>query len=55
MLSTNKSLLDLLTDEVTAYTEIGLFDMVPDVASMIDTSVLLGIYAADGTVIWPKR
>ena len=48
-------LLDLLTDEVTAYTEIGLFDMVPDVASMIDTSVLLGIYAADGTVIWPKR
>ena len=48
-------LLDLLTDEVTTYTEIGLFDMVPDVASMIDTSVLLGIYAADGTVIWPKR
>ena len=48
-------LLDLLTEEVTTYTEIGLFDMVPDVASMIDTSVLLGIYAADGTVIWPKR
>ena len=48
-------LLDLLTEEVTTYTEIGLFDMVPDVASMIDTSVLLGIYSADGTVIWPKR
>lgn len=47
-------LLDQLVAEVTTYTEIGLFDEVPDAASMIDTSVLRTVYAADGSVIWPK-
>ncbi len=47
-------LLDRLTEEVTAYAEIGLFDGVPPVIdTMVDASVLQGIYDAAGTVIWP--
>ena len=45
---------ELLLDEVTTYASIGLFDGVaPEIDSMLDESVLAGIYTADGTVIWP--
>ncbi len=47
-------LVDLLLAEVTAYAEIGLFDGVPPVIdTMVDASVLQGIYDDTGTVIWP--
>lgn len=47
-------LVDQLTDEVTTYASIGLFDGVaPDITTMVDPSVLAGVYAPDGTVIWP--
>lgn len=46
---------DLLTNEVTSYATIGLFDgTAPDVTAYLDNSVIEGIYAADKTVIWPK-
>ena len=49
-------LVDDLTTEVTAYAEIGLFDGVPPVIdTMVDPSVLLGIYDDTGTVIWPAE
>jgi len=45
---------ELLLDEVTTYASIGLFDGVaPEIDSMIDESVLAGLYTSDGTVIWP--
>jgi NitT/TauT family transport system substrate-binding protein len=47
-------LIDQLTNEVTTYASIGLFDgKAPNITSMVDASVLKGIYAADGTVVWP--
>lgn len=47
-------LLDELTNEITTYASIGLFDgKAPDITSMVDTSVLKSIYDASGTVIWP--
>ena len=47
-------LLDALIDEVTTYASIGLFDGVaPDITTMVDSSVLKGIYDATGAVIWP--
>ena len=47
-------LFDQLTEEVTAYAEIGLFEGVPPVIdTMVDASVLEGIYDDAGTVIWP--
>jgi NitT/TauT family transport system substrate-binding protein len=46
---------DQLTKEVTTYAKIGLFDGVaPDITTMVDTSVLQGIYDALGKVIWPS-
>jgi len=48
-------LVDQLTTEVTTYASIGLFDgTTPDIASMIDASVLGGVYDDKGTLIWPK-
>jgi len=48
-------LVDQLTTEVTTYAEAGLFDgETPDISSMVDASVLGGVYDADGTLIWPK-
>ena len=45
---------DLLTNEVTAYATIGLFDgTAPDVTAYLDNAVIDGVYAADKTVIWP--
>ncbi|MDP2293681.1 MAG: ABC transporter substrate-binding protein [Actinomycetota bacterium] len=49
-------LMDLLTDEVTAYAAVGLFGgVVPVIESMVDASVLDGVYADDGTLIWPAE
>lgn len=46
--------LDLLTDEVTTYAEIGLFDgTAPDISPYVDTALISGVYADDRTVIWP--
>ncbi len=46
--------LDLLTDEVTTYAEIGLFDRTaPDITPYVDTALISGVYADDRTVIWP--
>jgi NitT/TauT family transport system substrate-binding protein len=46
---------DQLTEEVTTYAKIGLFDGVaPDITTMVDASVLEGIYDATGKVIWPS-
>ena len=46
--------LDLLTAEVTAYAEIGLFGgEVPDITPYVDTALIGGVYADDRTVIWP--
>ncbi len=47
-------LVDELSAEVTAYAKIGLFDGIPpDIDSMVDASVLDGVYDDTGTVIWP--
>ncbi|MGB8858564.1 MAG: ABC transporter substrate-binding protein [Ilumatobacteraceae bacterium] len=47
-------LIDQLVREVTTYAEIGLFDGVaPVIDTMVDDSVLLGVYDDTGTVIWP--
>ncbi len=47
---------DKLTTEVTAYAQIGLFDgIVPVIDTMVDDSVLDGIYDDTGTVIWPAE
>ncbi len=46
----------LLTDEVTSYAEIGLFDgTAPDITPFVDTTLISGVYAADRTVIWPAK
>ena len=45
---------DQLTDEVTTYAAIGLFDgTAPDITPFVDTELIGGIYAADRSVIWP--
>ena len=47
-------LVDELTEEVTAYAEIGLFDGVaPVIDTMVDVSVLDGIYDDTSTLVWP--
>jgi len=49
-------LFDELTNEVTAYAEIGLFDGIPPVIdTMVDVSVLDGIYDDAGTLVWPAE
>lgn len=46
--------LDLLTEEVTTYAEIGLFGgTAPDITPYVDVSLIGGVYADDRTVIWP--
>ena len=47
-------LIDALTHEVTVYAEIGLFGgEVPLIDTLVDVSILEGVYADDGTLIWP--
>jgi NitT/TauT family transport system substrate-binding protein len=49
-------LIDQLQAEVGAYAAVGLFDGVaPDISTMVDASVLQGIYDDAGVVIWPSR
>lgn len=43
-----------LDNEVSVYATIGLFGgVVPDISPFVDPTVLEGVYADDGTVIWP--
>jgi ABC-type nitrate/sulfonate/bicarbonate transport system substrate-binding protein len=45
---------ELLRDEVGTYAAIGLFQgTAPDITPFVDTSLISGVYAADGTVVWP--
>jgi NitT/TauT family transport system substrate-binding protein len=47
-------LIDALTNEVTVYAEIGLFGgEVPLLDTLVDVSVLEGVYDDAGTLIWP--
>ena len=49
-------LIDQLTIEVTEYAEIGLFEGVPPIIeTMVDASVLDGVYDDAGVVIWPAE
>jgi NitT/TauT family transport system substrate-binding protein len=49
-------LIDELTTEVTEYAAIGLFDGIPPVIdTMVDASILDGVYDDTGTVIWPAE
>ena len=44
----------LLDEEVTAYAEIGLFDgKVPDISTVVNTTLVKGLYDSTGKVIWP--
>jgi hypothetical protein len=46
--------LTLLEKEVSTYADIGLFDgQVPDIATLVNTTLVAGLYDADGKVIWP--
>ena len=48
-------LIDLLTEEVTVYTEIGLFNgLLPVIDTMVDPTVLRSVYDAAGSLIWPS-
>jgi NitT/TauT family transport system substrate-binding protein len=48
-------LVDQLTNELTTYASIGLFNgKAPDAASMANPTVLKAIYDATGKVIWPS-
>ena len=46
---------ELLTNEVTTYAGIGLFDgEVPDITPYVDVATISGVYDTDRTVIWPS-
>jgi NitT/TauT family transport system substrate-binding protein len=42
-----------LQAEVDAYAEIGIFEQKPSIEGSYDESLIAGVYAPDGTVIWP--
>jgi hypothetical protein len=45
----------LLDNEVTTYADIGLFDgRVPDLTTLVDLTLVAGLYDDDAKVIWPK-
>ena len=45
----------LLTKEVDTYADIGLFDgVVPDISTILDDSVVKGLYDDNAKVIWPS-
>ncbi|MDP9464118.1 MAG: ABC transporter substrate-binding protein [Actinomycetota bacterium] len=45
---------NLLEQEVTTYAEIGLFNgEVPDITSLVNTTLVQSLYDDDGEVIWP--
>jgi ABC-type nitrate/sulfonate/bicarbonate transport system substrate-binding protein len=44
----------LLEQEVNTYADIGLFDgLVPDIATLVNTTLVAGVYDDTGKVIWP--
>ncbi|MBI5088377.1 MAG: ABC transporter substrate-binding protein [Actinobacteria bacterium] len=44
----------LLTDEVTVYAQVGLFDgTAPDITPYFDAETISAVYDASGTVVWP--
>jgi ABC-type nitrate/sulfonate/bicarbonate transport system substrate-binding protein len=46
----------LLENEVTTYAGIGLFDgKVPDITTLVNTTLLKSLYDADAKVIWPSK
>jgi len=46
----------LLQNEVKTYAGIGLFDgQVPDISTMVDTTLTKSLYDSSGTVIWPSK
>jgi NitT/TauT family transport system substrate-binding protein len=46
----------LLETEVKTYADIGLFDgQVPDLTTLVDTSLVKGVYDNSGQVIWPAK
>jgi hypothetical protein len=47
-------LVDELKAEVAAYAAVGLFDgKAPDISTMVDPSIVAGIYDTSETLIWP--
>jgi len=45
----------LLTKEVTTYADIGLFDgRVPDISTIVNTTLVAGLYDDNAKVIWPS-
>ena len=45
----------LLENEVTTYAEIGLFDgRVPDITTLVNTTIVQSLYDSSGKVIWPS-
>ena len=47
---------DELTKEVNTYADIGLFDgQVPDFSSILNTTLVAGLYDKDAKVIWPSK
>ena len=46
----------LLQNEVDTYAGVGLFDgQVPDITTILNTTLVAGLYDAAGTVIWPTK
>ena len=45
----------LLQNEVNTYTDIGLFDgQVPDITTILNTTLVKSLYDDNAKVIWPK-
>jgi NitT/TauT family transport system substrate-binding protein len=45
-----------LENEVSTYASIGLFDgVVPDISTLVDTTMVASLYDATGALIWPKQ
>ena len=45
----------LLENEVTTYADIGLFDgRVPDLTTLVNLTLVAGVYDDSATVIWPS-
>jgi NitT/TauT family transport system substrate-binding protein len=46
----------LLDNEVKTYAGIGLFDgQVPDISTVVNTTLVAGLYDANGKIIWPSK
>ncbi|MGZ4793503.1 MAG: ABC transporter substrate-binding protein [Ilumatobacteraceae bacterium] len=48
--------INLLQTEVKTYADIGLFDgQVPDLTTLVDTTLVQNVYDSSGKVIWPSK